>query len=393
MPDRDRPAVVALAHLAWDGVWQRPQQLLSRLARHYPVLYVNEPWLGPTPDGRPALAPVAAGGGVEAWQPRFPDRPEVLARWRPTYAALVADLLLRRGWLRATRDGLAPARPLVAWLTTPTPWYVLDRLPATAVVYDAMDELAAFKGAAPDLAEREDRLLARADLVFAGGRSLHAARRGRHPRVHLFPSGVDAAHFAPAADPATPPAPELAALPRPVLGYYGVIDERLDLGLVAALAAADPSWSVVLVGPVAKLAPGDLPRAPNLHYLGPRPYAALPRLLRGFDACLMPFALNEATRHISPTKALEYLAAGKPVVSTPVPDVAASWADAVHLAPAAGFAEAVRAALAEPPATRAARAARSAAHVAGGSWERIVGEMRRLIDDALARREGAPPLE
>jgi glycosyltransferase involved in cell wall biosynthesis len=145
---------------------------------------------------------------------------------------------------------------------------------------------------------------------------------------------------------------------------------------------------VALVGPVAKLAPEDLPRAPNLHYLGPQPYAALPRFLRGFDVCLMPFGLNAATRHISPTKALEYLAGGKPVVSTPVPDVAASWADAVHIAPATGFVDVVRAALAESLEERAGRAARGAAHVAAAGWDRIAAEMGDLIDNALAQTAG-----
>ncbi len=387
MPAPDRPAIVCLAHLDWDYVWQRPQQILSRLARHYPVTYIQEPRISPAWDGQPRFARVAADGGVTAWQPFFPDRPEVIGPWRAVYAGLVRELLIEQGWIRRAGGGLVATRPLILWFYTPIPWYVVDRLPADLVVYDVMDELADFKGAAPDLREREARLLSHADLVFAGGRSLHEARQGRHPHLHLFPSGVDAAHFGRAGEPGAVVAPEVAALPRPRLGYHGVIDERIDLALLADLAGGHPDWSIALVGPVAKIEPRLLPRAPNLHYLGPQPYGRLPEFLAGFDVCLMPFARNEATRAISPTKTLEYMAGGKPIVSTPVPDVVANWAEVVRIAEtAAGFAEAVRRALGETAAERAARAGRAGAIVAGGGWDGIAGGMRALIDDALARR-------
>ena len=383
---RTGPGILCLSHLGWDGVWQRPQQLLSRLAARFPVLYVGEPEIDPSGEGEPRLDPVADRGRLRAWRPVFPDRPEVIGPWREVYAGLVADLLVREGWAERSGDALAPARPLVAWFTTPTPWYVLAGLPADLVVYDVMDDLAAFKGASEDLAWRDDRLMARADLVFAGGRSLYEARRGRHPRVHCFPSGVDAAHFARALDPATPVPPELVGLPRPVLGYYGVIDERLDLDLLAGLADLRPGWSVVVVGPVAKIREDELPRRPNLRYLGRRPYERLPGFLRGFDACLMPFALNAATRSISPTKTLEYMAARRPVVSTAVPDVVASWPGAVRVAEGAGgFAAAAAELLAEPATARAERERRQDGFVAANGWDRIAGEMGTLVDAALGR--------
>ncbi|MDP9365046.1 MAG: glycosyltransferase [Chloroflexota bacterium] len=397
-PDQ-RPGILCLSHLAWDHVWQRPQQILSRLARHSPIHYVAEPEIVASTAGEPHLRPVAVDGGLRAWQPAFPDRPEVIGRWRETYARLVRDLLVRDGWAGEIGGTLAAVRPLVAWFYTPTPWYLLDQLPARLVVYDAMDELADFRGAATDLREREERLLAGCDLVFVGGRSLYAARKDRHPRVHLFPSGVDAAHFARALNPATEIPPEIADLPRPVLGYYGVVDERLDLGLLGALARRRPDWSIVVVGPVAKLAPEELPVAPNLRYVGRQPYARLPAFLRGFDVCLMPFALNAATRAISPTKALEYMAARKPIVSTPVPDVVATWPGAVRIASGAdAFVGAVAGALAETTAEHAARVGRQEAFVASNAWDRVAEEMGSLVDAALAaetadaRADGGSPV-
>ncbi|MDP9472077.1 MAG: glycosyltransferase, partial [Chloroflexota bacterium] len=386
-----QPAILCLAHLGWDRVWQRPQQLLSRLARHYPVHYVAEPEITSSREGTPHLKLVAEDRHLRAWQPVFPDRADVIERWRETYWWLVRDLLLREGWAESSAGTLTATRPLVAWFYTPTPWYLLDQLPAHLVVYDVMDDLTSFKGAAADLPWRESQLLAEADLVFAGGRSLYAARKDRHPGVHLFPSGVDAAHFARALDPRTEVPPEIADLPRPVLGYYGVIDERIDLDLLGALARRCPAWSFVLVGPLAKREPAHLPCAPNLHYVGQQPYARLPAFLKGFDVCLMPFALNDATRSISPTKALEYMAARKPIVSTPVPDVVAHWSEAVMVAPGTdGFEDVIVAALAETEAPRVEREACQAHMVGHNGWEHIAEEMRGLIDAALGMEPRAP---
>lgn len=381
-----RPAILCLSHLAWDFVWQRPQHLLSRLARHYPVLYVNEPQLT-TVQTRPYLKRIAETSGVKAWQPFFPDRREILENWRNVYITLVQELLLDQGWLRRSRTGLAAVRPLIVWFYSPTPFYLLDHLPADLVVYDVMDELANFKNAAADLPEREAKLLAQADLVFTGGRSLYQARQGRHPHLHLFTSGVEPEHFARALSPATEVSAEIAALPRPILGYYGVIDERIDLNLLDTLAAEHPTWSIVMVGPVAKIEAKDLPRRPNLYYPGQQPYSKLPHFLKGFDVCLMPFQINAATRYISPTKTLEYMAAHKPIVSTPVPDVVANWADVVSIAAnPAEFAAAIEAALTETSAQREARIVREESYLARSNWDTIAAEMRGLIQAGLSRR-------
>ncbi|MCW5850258.1 MAG: glycosyltransferase [Anaerolineae bacterium] len=381
----DSPVIVCLAHLAWDFVWQRPQHILSRLARHYPVLYINEPHIAQQTTGDPYLKVVADQDGVTAYQPVFPDRRDVLEAWREVYVGVVQGELERRGWIEKLGDRWTARRPIILWFYTPMPAYFLDHIPAAVIVYDVMDELKNFKHAPRNLAEREAQVLARADVVFTGGRSMYLARQSQHPNIHQFTSGVDPAHFAQALRPDLPEAAEIASLPHPRLGYYGVIDERLDLALLREVADARPDWSLVMVGPLAKIRAEDRPARPNIHYLGQQPYERLPQFLKGFDVCLMPFAMNEATRFISPTKTLEYMAAHKPIVSTPVPDVVANWGEVVYIAadPPAFIAQVERA-LIETPADRADRQGREEGILARSTWEHITGEMRRLIEAALA---------
>ena len=215
---------------------------------------------------------------------------------------------------------------LVLWYYTPMALSFSDHLRPCAVVYDCMDELSAFAGAPPELPAAEAALLERADLVLTGGHSLYAAKQRLHQNVHEFPSGVDVEHFAAAQRIHDDPADQ-STIPKPRIGFFGVLDERLDRELLAAVAAQAPGWAFVLIGPVTKISPNDLPRAPNLHYLGPKSYDDLPRYIAGWDVAMMPFALNAATRYISPTKTPEYLAAGKPVVSTPIADVVRTYGD------------------------------------------------------------------
>jgi UDP-galactopyranose mutase len=381
------PGILCISHLGWDHVWQRPQQILSRLSQHYPVLYVAEPEIAPTADGEPRLDLVANEEHLRAWQPVVPDRPDILWSWRETYTALVQDLLRQEGWLNQDSGSPVATRPLILWFYTPIPWYMLDHLPAQLVIYDVMDDLASFKGAASDLPERETQLLARSDLVFAGGRSLYNSRKEKHPSIHLFPSGVDVDHFASALEPGTDVPPEVTSLPRPILGYYGVIDERIDLDLLEEIARQRPDWSIVMVGPIAKLEPSQLPIAPNLLYTGQQPYSRLPSFLKGFDVCVMPFGINGATQSISPTKTLEYMAARKPIVSTPVPDVVTNWSEEVQIAlDPDGFVQAIERALAETGTERARRIVRQGRAVEHNGWERIVREMRTHIKVALPAR-------
>ncbi|MGX7952106.1 UDP-galactopyranose mutase [Tsuneonella sp. HG249] len=298
--------VVCFSHLRWDFVFQRPQHLMSRLARSNKVIYWEEPVSSGSDQPRLDTT-VDPENGVIVAKPALPDALSGEEREKALKALLDA--------LIADRSG-----SLVAWYYTPMMLPFSRHLAANCVVYDCMDELANFRFAPPELLPLEAALLQRADLVFTGGYSLYEAKRDRHPRVFPFPSSVERDHFAAARE--TLPAPaDQADLPRPRLGFYGVIDERMDFDLLAAAADAHPEWSLIMVGPVVKVEEADLPRRPNIHYLGNKDYRELPAYLHGWDVALMPFAVNEATRFISPTKTPEYLAAGKPVVSTPITDV------------------------------------------------------------------------
>jgi glycosyltransferase involved in cell wall biosynthesis len=242
-----------------------------------------------------------------------------------------------------------------------------------------MDELSAFKHAPRQLIQRENALFKMADLVFTGGRSLYNAKKGRHPDVHCFPSSVDARHFSEVRG----EHPQQAGLARPRLGYCGVIDERLNLDLIDGMARARPDWQIVMVGPTAKIDPAALPRHPNIHWLGQQSYEDLPALISGWDVCLMPFALNEATRYISPTKTLEYMACGRPSVSTAIKDVVEPYG---HLVDIVDNVEELVAAcdriLARTPAEQAEHAQALAEIVAKTSWASTAAAMAQLIEDA-----------
>jgi glycosyltransferase involved in cell wall biosynthesis len=274
----------------------------------------------------------------------------------------------------------------VLWYYTPMALPFTRHLSAPLVVYDCMDELSGFAFAPRELHELELELFERADLVFTGGHSLYEKKRRQHGNVHAFPSSVDAAHFAVAREPLRDP-DDQQRIGRPRLGYFGVIDERLDLELVGSLAEARPDWHVVMVGPVVKIDPESLPRLRNIHWLGQKDYAVLPRYVAGWDVALMPFALNAATEFISPTKSLEYLAAGKSIVSTAIADVVAPYGRAglARIADKSSFVSAVEAALADDRAQVRARAER---WVAGTSWQKTWEQMTELMDSALLAKHG-----
>jgi UDP-galactopyranose mutase len=367
--------IVAFSHLRWDFVFQRPQQLLSRFAAHRSVLFVEEP--------------IDAGGERDGWQLSRSSEGVLVAR--PRLSDLAArsqgDILSTTkrllGDLMDTEELASP----VAWVYTPMAEPLLDAIDPSLVVYDCMDELTLFLGAPPELVRLEQALLARADLVFTGGVSLYEAKQQRHPCVSCFPSSVDAAHFGqakPSAPAIVEPADQ-AGLPWPRLGYFGVIDERLDLPALDAVAAAHPEWQVVMIGPTVKIDPATLPKRPNIHYLGQRPYDQLPAYLAGWDVCLLPFARNDATRFISPTKTLEYMAAERPIVGTPIADVVRSYADIVYLADSpAAFVKACERALAATPEEREARAVAAREVLARTSWDSTASRMEELIEQALA---------
>ena len=363
--------LICFSHLRWDFVIQRPQHLMRRFARNRPVFVWEEhiPCDHPLPylEHHPFPA-----DGIVALRPRVPHW------WNP--AQIEAGLAKLLDLLAKTS---IPTPPLL-WFYTPMMFGFAEQLPAQAVVYDCMDELSAFRFADPSLLEREARLLARADLVFTGGYSLYEAKRDRHPNVHPFSSAVEVEHFAQARGDVAEPEDQ-RTIPSPRLGFYGVIDERIDLAMIDAVAAAHPEWSLVMIGPVAKIDPADLPDRANIHWLGTRDYADLPAYLSGWDVALMPFAINAATRFISPTKTPEYLAGGLPVVSTPITDVIRHYSDvaAVTIADEAeGFIAACEAALALP--RIGAWLDEADAVLATQSWDRTQAAMQAQIDRVTA---------
>jgi UDP-galactopyranose mutase len=372
--------LICFSHLRWNFVFQRPQHLMSRFSRKYRTLFWEEPLYhdGPGPAGLDVR--VCPETGVEV---AIPMLPVGLAR-----AEEVAVL-------RRLLDGiLAPRRgPLVRWYYTPMMLPFSEHVAADCTVYDCMDELANFKGAPPELIPNERRLFEQADLVLTGGYSLYEAKRDRHANIHPFPSSVDVAHFGAAREPGVEPQDQ-AGLPGPRFGFYGVVDERMDLDLLARLADARPQWSIVIVGPVVKISKDDLPRRPNLHYLGGKGYAELPGYLRGWDVALMPFAINEATRFISPTKTPEYLAAGRPVVSTPITDVVRHYGgiEAVKIADGPeAFVSACDAALAlsQAPGSWQREVDGVLAQI---SWDRTFRQMAELVEMVVARPEPVQPI-
>ena len=374
---RARSTLMCFSHLRWAFVFQRPQHLMTRFAATHDVLFWEEPEYRPGP---PALRRwTCAETGVVVLTPELD---ESLRGHEDAALAALLDTAMT-----------AVRGPVVRWYYTPMMLPFSDHVPADCIVYDCMDELSAFKGAPPELLAREQALIARADLVFTGGTSLYEAKRTRHGNVHAFPSSIDTAHFGRARGAVVAP-DDQAALPRPRLGFAGVVDERMDLDLLAALADAHPEWSLVVIGPVVKIDVADLPRRANIHYLGGRPYAALPEYMAGWDVALMPFAINAATRFISPTKTPEYLAAGCPVVSTPIVDVVRHYGQLAGVA-IADTPDAFVAACEQAMTLRAAGTRwrdEADAQLARGSWSSTALEMAALIEAEIAGRDRHEPV-
>jgi len=374
----DKPTLICFSHLRWNFVFQRPQQLMSRLARGYRLFFWEEPMFDAA--GEPSLdLSLCARSGVTICVPHLD----------PAASADVQARQLRR--LLDELVGERAAGPLVRWYYTPMMLPFSRHLDAACTVYDCMDELANFKFAPPELLPLESELLETADLVFTGGYSLYEAKRDRNPSVHAFPSSVDVRHFAAARGAVADPADQ-AGLPRPRLGFYGVIDERMDLALIDAAAAARPDWTFVMIGPVVKISEDDLPRRPNIAWLGGKDYAELPAYLAHWHVALMPFAINDATRFISPTKTPEYLAAGRPVVSTPIKDVVRHYGelDGVEIAASpAEFIAACERALALPRTNREWLRPVDAL-LSTMSWDETAAAMRGLIETATTRNRSRP---
>jgi UDP-galactopyranose mutase len=362
------PDLVCLSHLRWDFVYQRPQHLFSRCATERRVFFIEEPVYD---DGPIRLDVSKREDGLHVVVPHLTHEVKDVAR----------DAVMQGLIDRLFKD--YRVREHILWYYTPMAMSFTRHLNPVAVVYDCMDELSAFKGAPPALRFHEAELFNRADLVFTGGQSLYEHKRKQHRSVHAFPSSIDARHFAQARRITEDPVDQ-REIPHPRMGFFGVIDERLDIDLIKGLAEARPDWHLVIIGPVVKINEADLPRRENIHYLGGKSYKELPAYLAGWDVALLTFARNESTRFISPTKTPEYLAAGKPVVSTSIRDVVRPYetlglvriADTVE-----EFESAIEAAMKDDLQEHVRRVD---AFLAQTSWDRTWSEMRELIEEAVA---------
>ena len=378
-PDPEPTTLICFSHLRWNFVFQRPQHLMSRFAGEMNVIFWEEPIeIDSHETAHLQIREAEDSQGVRIVVPHIPRGIPEDAREATLKRLLDAHVASHKG-------------PLIAWYYTPMMLPFSRHLDADVTVFDAMDELSKFKFAPEKLLDLEQELINRADIVFTGGSSLYEAKKDRHSNVHCFPSSVDRVHFLKARARQFDPADQ-EELPKPRLGFYGVIDERFDTELLAKIAEMRPDWSFVMVGPVVKISEEDLPRRPNIHYLGSKTYAELPNYLAGWNVALMPFAMNESTQFISPTKTPEYLAGGKPVVSTPIKDVVRHYGELEGVKIASSpdeFVAACEEAIELSNHPESGWLAEADLMLSASSWDTTQARMAGLISDLLGTRTGA----
>ncbi len=368
--------IVVHSHLGWDWVWQRPQQFLSRLSKRHRVLFVEAP----------VVSEEVKRATVSLRE--VPEYPNIVVVQTQIPASRWAD----GAWVDKERRRLVQsvlAGPIGRNFNNPVQWFYdpmavtafAGHLGERALVYDCMDQLSQFKDAPPELVRRERELLAVADVVFAGGPKMWVDKRDYNANCFSYGCGVDVTHFGQARQKATAIPDDVRKLAGPVLGYFGVVDERIDYDLLAALADHNPEWNVVIVGPTTKVDPAEFPQRPNLHWLGGRDYSQLPAYVKAFDVCLMPFAINEATEFINPTKALEYMATATPIVSTAIEDVVLQFSNVVRVAETQGK----FIALCEREASRPtqARIRRGLIMARENTWDSIVAELEKHVEEVI----------
>ena len=364
--------LVCFSHLRWDFVYQRPQHLLSRCAKERRVFFIEEPIYG---NCSMRLEVREADPGVHVVVPHLPDglRSEIAIN------AVIKEMTRQF----FTEQGI---NEYIFWYYTPMALRFTEQFKPIASVYDCMDELSAFKGANSKLPALEKQLFSQVDLVFTGGQSLYEVKRNQHPNVYAFPSSIDASHFGKARKAVADPEDQ-ANIPHPRLGFFGVIDERFDIELLDEVAAKRPDWNFVIIGPIVKIDPDALPKHSNIHYLGGKKYSELPEYLAGWDVALLLFARNESTRFISPTKTPEYLAAGKPVISTSIKDVVRPYGE-MKLVEITDTADEFIAA-AEKILSRSDRSEwlqKVDAFLENISWDKTWAQMSELIDEVIERK-------
>jgi len=308
-------ALICFSHLRWNFVYQRPQHLMSRVAIETRVFFFEEPYYGDTVHFE-IVNPIKNLWVVIPHLVNGISEGEAAIHQKEFIAGLMTTMNIKE---------------YILWYYTPMAMPISEHLRPEVIVYDCMDELSNFKFAPQALKYWERKLLKKADIVFTGGYSLFKAKKNQHHNIYPFPSSVDLKHFIQSRQGLEEPFDQ-ANIPHPRFGFYGVIDERMDLDLITGIALQREGWHIILIGPVLKIKQDELPRYPNIHYLGMKSYAELPQYLAGWDVAIMPFALNESTRLISPTKTPEYLAGGKQVISTPIRDVIRDYCTVVHFA-------------------------------------------------------------
>ena len=377
--DTDKYGIVVFSHLRWGFVWQRPQQFLSRFAKKHQILFVEEPFFDRPEGSEPEVTyhrvmpnvTVACPHVPGSWN-RNPQLPQKLREFTRT----AIDHMNEDG----TFD-----KPLLWYYSPMDSAWSLGYFENRGVVYDSMDELSQFTGAPRALVDNENRLMDYADVVFAGGYELSLKKKKRHDNVHFFGCGVEYSHFSQAQEASTTIPPDIDFMDRPILGWFGVVDERVDYNMVGEMARQRPNWCFAMVGPVVKVDPNLLPHFPNLYWLGQRDYSVLPNYCKAFDICMMSFAINAATEYINPTKALEYLATGRPVISTPVKDVVRQYSDLVDIVKTPEeFIAAAERALKDPPRDRIQRGIEKAKEC---SWETTVSTMQNIIKEAIGKKD------
>jgi glycosyltransferase involved in cell wall biosynthesis len=376
----DRYGIVVFCHLRWGFVWQRPQQFLSRFAKKHPILFIEEPFFDKPAGAEPDLQFHRVMPNVTVMCPHVssewnsnPKLPQKLREW-------TREAINR---MNESHEG-AFDQPLLWYYSPMDSAWSLGHFENRGVVYDCMDELSQFTGAPKQLIDNEKRLMQFADVIFTGGFEMGEKRKKIHDNVHIFGCGVEFSHFNKSADSSTNSPPDIDFMARPILGWFGVVDERVDYAMVGEMARARPEWSFAMVGPVVKVDPNLLPHSPNLYWMGGRDYQQLPNYCAAFDVCMMPFAMNASTQYINPTKGLEYMATGKPVISTPVKDVVRQWSDIVHIVRnTQEFLEAAEKVLKQPD---KARLEKGLALARSSSWENTVQDMQNLIKEAIGRK-------
>jgi glycosyltransferase involved in cell wall biosynthesis len=367
--------LLCFSHIRWNFVYQRPQHLMSRFALYNRVFIIEEPKIGGDTDYYEINKDAT---GHNLWIVNLyiskDNSPEKI-----------------NSMLKALLDSMVfnnSIKNYLAWYYTPMALAYSDHLHPSLIVYDCMDELSAFKFAPPELKKLETELFKCADLVFTGGHSLYNAKKKLHANIHSFPSSIDKAHFHSARIKETEPADQLN-IPHPRFGFYGVIDERFHISLIDQLSSLRPGWQFIFIGPIIKIDPASLPAKDNIHYLGSKTYQELPAYLSGWDIAILPFELNESTRYISPTKTPEYLAGGKPVISTSINDVVSPYGDLglVHIADTAEeFVTAAEKIFSEEDRTE--WKAKVDKHLEGLSWNKTWHDMTALIEEALENKVG-----